>query len=196
MYKLTDRDMRTYGGFQWELRRWHVISRRERGGGLCSESYFHCYDNALLAVLLNPDHANFANPRLFKCDVKGGSAEDCGLKFGFTKMRLTKEMLLPEVTTTQRIAFGILCAKEVCDDACWNEWADKWLDGTDRSSEAVITNTKDERVHARWATTHAAWAARADTVVRCRQDGAMAATHAAFIETIDLRCLALKAMEY
>ena len=34
----------------------------------------------------------------------------------------------------QKIAFSILCAKQVYQDPSWNLWADNWLNGSDRSS--------------------------------------------------------------
>jgi hypothetical protein len=48
-----------------------------------------------------------------------------------------RELPLPEVSDTQRIAFGILCAKEVCKHKAWNAWADKWLSGEDRTKASA-----------------------------------------------------------
>ncbi|MDD4352556.1 MAG: hypothetical protein PHU71_06315 [Candidatus Gracilibacteria bacterium] len=122
--------MQTHGGCQWTLGEWKETSGN---GELCSDGWLHCYSSPLLAVMLNPIHANISNPRLFEIETDGRMLDDNGLKQGFTRMRLVREIPLPEITTTQRIAFGILCAKRVCRDADWNTWADGWLSGTDRS---------------------------------------------------------------
>jgi len=63
--------MQTYDEFQWELGEWYEIPEGKRGDDLCSSSWFHCYDHPLLAVLLNPIHANFKNPLLFEVEVDG-----------------------------------------------------------------------------------------------------------------------------
>ena len=147
VYKLTDENMQTYGHYQWKIGEWKSTSGE---GELCSSGWLHCYSSPLLAVLLSPAHANFINPRLFIAETIGRGKHDHGLKSGYKKMRLIKEIELPEITRTQRIAFGILCAKEVYKDATWNKWADNWLNGTDRSAYAATYARAD------------AYAARAD----------------------------------
>jgi hypothetical protein len=90
--------------------------------------------------LLNPIHANFETPRLFIAETKGRGKHDKGLKSGYKEMRLIKEIALPEITLTQKIAFGILCAKKVYKDIAWNKWANKWLNGKDRSKKSAAAN--------------------------------------------------------
>ena len=136
-YKLTDQEMQTHGNFQWELGKWYEIPEENQGNDLCSESWFHCYNDPYLAILLNPIHANIENPRLFEIEVDGDSMEDKGLKFGFTKMRLVKEIKIPEVSMEQRVEFAIRCALEVCHDKKFVSWANKWLSGEDRSPETA-----------------------------------------------------------
>ena len=161
LYKLTDQNMRTYAGFQWEL----STERTATGGGpLCTNAWLHAYTDPLLAVLLNPIHADIQKPRLFECDGDVG-ATDHGLKVGCTALTLKKEMPLPETTTEQRVRFGILCAKEVCRGPAWLEWADAWLDGDDRSARAAAEATAWSATRAAaWSATRAAaeaaaWAA-------------------------------------
>ena len=134
-YKLTDQNMQTYGGFQWKLGKW----RAALGGsdqGLCSDGWLHCYDSPLLAVLHNPIHANIENPRVFEVEVLGDTKDDNGMKRGFPKMKLVKEIPLPEVTQEQRIRYGILCVKAVCNDPAFIMWANRWLSGEDRTRAA------------------------------------------------------------
>lgn len=134
LYKLTDENMRTYCGFAWELNKTYETSG---AGDLCGPGWLHAYEDPLLAVLMNPVHAQFTAPRLFKARGSGAFKNDHGLKCGVTKLRLIKELPLPVVTTTQRTAFGILCAMEVCDNKAWRAWADGWLSGVDRSRVAA-----------------------------------------------------------
>ena len=129
-YKFTDENMRTHNGYQWTLGEWKEVSGK---GELCSDGWLHCYCDPLLAVLLNPIHGNYENPRLWEVEVGGAEKQDGQLKSGYTEMRLLKEIKLPVITTEQRVRFGILCAKEVCKDKKWNIWADEWLDGADRT---------------------------------------------------------------
>ena len=109
-YKLTNQKLQTYSSFQWELGKWYRIPNEDRGAGLCTKGWFHCYNHPLLAVLLNPIHANIQDPRLFKVNVRGSKVTDSGLKFGFSMMRLVEEIPIPKITLTQKAAFAILCA--------------------------------------------------------------------------------------
>ena len=54
-YKLTNQEMQTHNGFQWELGEWQETSGE---GGLCGPGWLHYYSDPLLAVLLNPIHAD------------------------------------------------------------------------------------------------------------------------------------------
>lgn len=103
------------------------------GTKLCSPDVIHAYTHPLLAVLLNPIHADYPNPKLWRCegDVV---ADDHGLKVGVKTLTTIEEIPLPVVTTEQRVKFAILCAKQVCKDEKWNDWADKWLSGEDRAA--------------------------------------------------------------
>ena len=133
-YKLTNQNLQTYEGCQWELGFKKTTSGE---GGLCNAGWLHYYHSPLLAVLFNPIHADIVNPRLFEIKAEGKHLDDNGLKGGCTEMTLVKELKLPEVTLTQKIAFGILCVKEIVEDVAWNLWADKWLSGEDRSKDAA-----------------------------------------------------------
>lgn len=194
-YKLTDQKIQTYDGCQWEIGEEKTTSGK---GDLCTKGWLHCYDSPLLAVLLNPIGANFTNPRLFEVKVGGKKKADYGLKFGFTKMTLVKEIPLPEINIIQKIAFGILCAKDVNKDEKWNIWADNWLSGNNRTRAAAWAA-------AAWvaraaAAAAAAWVARtadeAAWAAAAEEEVARAAWYAAWGKEMNLKKIAEKAMTY
>jgi hypothetical protein len=133
-------------------------------------------------VLLNPIHANIKNPRLWEveCDQVAHDVTKGGAK----RMRLVRELPVPQVTMEQRVRFAILCAKEVCHDPQFVAWADGWLSGGDRSKEAAQA--------ASWAATVASWAA-AGAAAEAASWAAQAASWAATGANIDLIALAQEA---
>jgi hypothetical protein len=134
-YKLTDQNLQTYRGFQWEVEKWVKVDGK---GQLCSKHKLHYYHHPLLAALLHPIHVNMKNPKLWEVSAKGGHLNDKGLKGGCNKMRLDKEIPLPKITLEQRIAFAILCALFGGNpNKGWKAWAKNWLSGADRSLEAT-----------------------------------------------------------
>jgi hypothetical protein len=135
-YKLTNPDKTTFGGFKWKVGKWYKTSGE---GDLCWEGWLHFYHSPDLAVLLNPIHADFKDPVLWEAECRGKSLDDRGLKIGWTEARIVKKIKLPKWTTTQKVAFGILCAKEVFFDNVWNRWADDWISGKDRSSASAAS---------------------------------------------------------
>jgi len=134
-YKLTTQEGKTRNETQWG----ENISHEATGDikqGLCSDAWIHAYTHPLLAVLMNPAHAMIKNP--IHWEGKGeGEAKFEPLKCGFRKFTTLRQIPLPEVTDVQKIAFGILCAKEVYKDSSWNQWADKWLSGEDRTKSSA-----------------------------------------------------------
>ena len=197
-YKLTDQNCATYGGYQWVPGEWRMT---DGSGELCGPGWLHGYHHPLLAAFLNPIHARIKYPRLWAVETDGEIRDDNGLKFGTTKMRLVEELAMPEVTTTQRVAFAILCAKEVCRDAAWNDWADKWLSGEDRSVESAYA-TIYAACYAAMAAFNAAWAAYFAASAAYAADYTMIYCNAAYAAhyvangKIDLIAIAQKAMQY
>ena len=157
LYKLTDKQGRTRAGKDNELT-WAVgVEHKTAGMGtrLCTADVIHAYEHPLIAVLMNPVHAMF-NPATMRLFVAEGEivARDAQLKCGVHALKIVEEIPVPTFTTEQRVKFAILCAKQVCKDAAWNAWADKWLSG-DRSARGA------ETARAAWAALAAAKAARA-----------------------------------
>ena len=133
-YKLTTQNLTTHNDCQWTINEWKETSGN---GKLCTDGWLHCYTDPLLAILLNPIHADIHNPKLFEVEVEGETLSDNGLKEGWNRMRLVKERKVPEITKTQRTAFGILCVLEVYEEETFVEWANNWLSGKDRSRESA-----------------------------------------------------------
>jgi hypothetical protein len=123
----------TRGGTQWGP----GVSHSGTGEGeLCGPGWIHAYEHPLIAVLMNPIHANFQTPRLWEAEGEVG-LRDGQLKCGCKTLTTVREIPLPAVTTEMRVRFAILCAKEVCACLSWNAWADRWLSGEDRSEAAA-----------------------------------------------------------
>jgi len=134
-YKLTDLKMRTCNGFQWELGKWYETTGE---GELCSPSWLHFYSDPLVGMFLNPVHAGIENPRLFRAEVEGKFLDDNGTRCGYSRARLVEELTVPQISLVQRVRFAILCAKKVYKEKEWNEWADNWLSGKDRTKESAV----------------------------------------------------------
>lgn len=143
VYKLTDRKGQSYAGTQWGENVEHSASAT---GPLCSAGWLHCYTDPLLAVLLNPIHANYQPALLWEAEGEGRTMDDYQLKLGVERLRTLRQIALPAVTTEQRVRFGILCALSVHEEARFRAWAERWLSGEDRTAVA------------------AEWAARADAL--------------------------------
>ena len=200
-YKLTTQDGTTHNYYQWSLPKgekpgdWHRTSGE---GNLCGPGWLHYYHHPLLAVLLNPIHADIQDPILWEVEVGGEQKDDAGLKGGATKMRLLKKIDPPMFSTEQRVVFGIYCALETCKDEKFVRWANGWLMGSDRSAQAA-------RAAAAW--TAAAWAAAEAAQAAAAQAAAAqaawtaaawtaeAAARAAWAAKIDLVAIAKKAQQ-
>jgi hypothetical protein len=182
-YKLTTQSLTTHNDFQWKLNKEVTTSGI---GEMCSDGWLHCYSHPLLAVLLNPIHANIKNPRLYECEVSGESKSD-KLKEAYTHMTIIKRIKLPKLTTNQRVAFAILMGKLVYKDKKWNKWANDWLSDKDRSDAAAYAaaNAAVAAYAAAYAA-DAAYAAAADA----------AAADAAAVTTKKLIIIAKRALKY
>ena len=156
VYKLTSTTLTTHGGYQWAVGEWRETSGT---GDLCSAGWLHWYSDPLLAVLLDPIHANLGpTARLWEAEADGECRDDCGIKGGSIRLRLVRELPLPVVPQEQRVKFGILCAQAVIGDRClqWSAWADRWLTGKDRSEAAAWAWAAAEAAEAAMASAEAA----------------------------------------
>jgi hypothetical protein len=135
-YKLTDENGQTRSSMQWGANVSH--SATGKGVELCSDGWIHFYTNPLLAVIFNQIHANFRFPKLWECETSGEELHE-PFKSGCKTLTTIREIPLPEITLNQKIAFGILCTKKIFKEEKWNEWADKWLNGEDRTVMAAAS---------------------------------------------------------
>lgn len=152
-YKLTDANDQTYGGCQWGEGVTHLISGE---GNLCGPGWTHWYTHPLLAVMLNPTQGNFdlTTAHLWESPAdQVAEKTDHGLKVGCMKGTTVRRVPLPEVTLTQKIAFGILCSLEVCTEQSYVTWANNWLLDIDRSQRTAAWTV--------WTAGETVWAARA-----------------------------------
>ena len=166
--------------------------------GLCSDAWIHAYTHPLLAVFMNPVHARIKNPILW--EGKGeGEAKFESEKCGFRKFTTLRQIPLPEVTDVQKITFGILCVKEVYKDPSWNQWADKWLSGEDRTEASAAAYAAADA--AAYAANAARAAANAEYVANAASASASASAYAAESaakatgKELDFVSIALKAVK-
>lgn len=142
LYKLTDARDQTSNGCQWAE---NVTVETSGKGDLCGNGWTHWYTHPLLAVLLNPIHANvdLSTAHLWKGDDGGGEVRhNRGLKVGCTKGTTRRRIELTVITPEQNARFAVACALAVYDDAEFRRWAMDSLAGKDQEAKTA----------ARWAT--------------------------------------------
>jgi hypothetical protein len=134
--KLTSQEMTTHNGYSWVIGEWQQATGTDQGP--CSNGVLHAYPHPVIAALLNPLHASIQNPRCWEIETDG-SIETDGLKaWTAGRMRLVREIHLPNITTEQRVAFAIHLVLDTCiPPETWKTWAQKWLEGRDRSIAAA-----------------------------------------------------------
>jgi hypothetical protein len=217
LYKLTTADLKTRKGESNETTWGEGVTHSgdTTFSELCSPGFIHAYTHPLLAVLLNPVHADIPDPVLWECEGEG-VISDRGLKVGCRRLTTVRRIPLPSVSTEQRVRFAILCGKAVCSDPQWLWWADGWLDGRDRTgaaaraakakvkareAEAAAAREAEAREAEAWA---AAAAAEAAEAAEAREAEAWAeaaaaaeawAAAAAAAADLDLITLALEAVQ-
>ena len=136
LYKLTDSEGYTKNNTHWSVGTTHSLEVK-LNPQLCSRDVLHAYTSPLLAALMYPAHIDFKNTLCFTVD--GEIAVTDGTKVGCFSLTVTGTFVLPELSLTQRIAFGILCTLELLSgkDKKFTQWAEKWLSNEDRSIVAA-----------------------------------------------------------
>jgi len=175
-YKLLTQEMTSHNNTKWELN--VPVTIEKEGNKMCTDQVLHCYNHPLLAVILNPIHANIKNPKLFEIEVDKIVNSD-GLKFASKSQTLVKEITLPEISLEHKIQFAIKVAKLTCKDEKWNLWADKWLNGSDRSKESAYAANAYAIAYAAYAYA-AAYAAYTTAYAAAHAAYAYAAAYAAY----------------
>lgn len=186
-YKLTNQFGKSHSETQWGE---NVTHTTNGGGELCGAGWLHYYEHPLLAVLLNPVHADFWPARLWECRPEGSIKHDRGLKSGCTQLTTLREIPLPEVTPEQRVRFAIFCALAVNRSPAFVAWAEKWVSGADRTGES-----------AEWAAVSVKRAAEAaESAIGASEWAAISATESAEFagvgSTATAACVAAQAAEW
>ena len=119
LYKLTRDNGTTHNNTKWEVGTTHSLPK-VNNPRLCTKDVLHAYKSPNLGLLLNPIHANFTNPLLFKCEGEV-VAEDWS-KVGCSLLTITEQLPLPKwyanADTRKKVQayFAILCAESVLPD--------------------------------------------------------------------------------
>ena len=158
-YKLTDQNLRTYMGFRWVVGEW-VEAPGKLNQSLCSDGWIHYYDDPLLAVFFNPIHADIDKPRLWEIEIDGETKVDA-TKGGARRGRLRTELPLPLISLSQRVEIAIRCALTVYSEPDFVIWAEKWLNGTNRTKAAAAQAAWRAKEAAEHFWSNDAWAAAA-----------------------------------
>ena len=153
LYKLTDENGRTQNYTQWD----EGISHTAAGEGtkLCTGDVIHAYECPLVAVFMNPSHANYKNPILWEAEGVIVAREG-QLKCGVKTLTTLRKLDLPTISTQERIEIAIRCALKVYSKRPFVDWADKWLAGTDRSGAAAVVASNTASAAAAYAAAYAA----------------------------------------
>jgi hypothetical protein len=175
LYKLTDPNLVTHRGFTYTPGQWTPTLSGE--GNLCGPGWYHAYTHPGLALLLNPIHANYQPCRLWEAEGEIGRT-DYGLKVGVRRLRLSHELMVPTLTSEQRVTFALYAALAVYRTPRFVNWAENWLAGTDRTQAAARA--------AAWAAEAAAARAAALAPVWAAEAAARAAAWAAEAAATDL----------
>lgn len=173
VYKLTNQDLTTYGGYQYQVGLWHEFPGE---GPLCTLGWSHAYEAPELAVLLNPVHANFDNPKLWYAEAVVGASDNH--KIGCSRIRLLSEQPLPTYTVEQRVAWAIALAWQNSTQS-WKDWARMWLAGKNRSASDAWWAAANAQAPSGAAVEGAAWAAAWAAGAAANADATEAAAGAA-----------------
>ena len=94
VYKTTDKHMKTFCGFQWEINNTKETNGK---GEICSHHFLHFYHDPLIAAIMHPI-LYFNSPRLFEANADGVILNDFYRKGGCSKLTLIKEINFPQFT--------------------------------------------------------------------------------------------------
>jgi hypothetical protein len=162
LYKLTDEFGNTRDQTHWAEGTKHEIAKelRDSTQPLCTRHYYHAYENPLVAVFMNPIHANFQNSILWRA-TGWVSKRDGQLKCGCFTLRTLQQIPLPVLTTNQRVRVSIQCTLKRSQTESFKLWAKNWLSGIDRAADAANAAYAANATYAAYAACAAADAADA-----------------------------------
>lgn len=167
VYKITDEYSETRGNTVWG----EGVSHEAPGEGeLCSAGWIHCYIDPYIAAFMHRVHVPFENPILWEAEAEPPFKYEGQLKMGCRKLTTIRKIPLPLISIEQRVEVAIRCALAVGSKTdAFTAWANNWLSGADRSSEAARAREAAREVvwaalcaaeDAVWAERSAVWAER------------------------------------
>ncbi len=133
--KLTNADYTTYGGMKWGEGITHFATGLTTE--VCSDGWIHFYTDPLLAVFFNRIDGDFPDDAVLWEFEASGEVKQSDHKNGCKVGQTVKQIPKPVISILQRVEIVILIAKHYYTEPAWNRWADKWLDGTDRTRMAA-----------------------------------------------------------
>lgn len=126
-YLLADLHGRTRRGMTIETKR--ANGKRYYGDDIVSRNIWECADTPLLAIMINPLHAECVRPRLFEISSKFGQDQNT--------VHRVREINLPEVLPEQKLAFAMYCVRSLVSECVFGTWVERWLANNDRSMTGV-----------------------------------------------------------
>jgi len=121
-YLLTDLNGKTRRGTTIETNR---KNGKRQHGDIVSQNVWECADTSLLAIMINPLHAECVRPRLF--EIRGEFKQDRNT------VHRVGEIVLPDVSPEQKLAFAMYCVRSLVPDHTFGAWVERWLANIDRS---------------------------------------------------------------
>ena len=140
--KLMNADGATKDETTWGDGVTHFAENQDVPMKLCANTVIHFYEDEYLAVLMNPAHGNF-NPCIARRFEPSGEIISDGTKSGCRGGTTYELIELPEIELNAKIRFGILCALKVYHKKDFVEWANAWLNDTDRSRKSAAAAYAD-----------------------------------------------------
>lgn len=142
LYKLTNRDCRCRAGFQWGAGVTQTMTREVK-----TVNAFHAFEHPILAALLDDGairwHPRSVGGEPLRLWESHGEVSGQDLPFiNCRRLTTTREIPLVRIDPEARVQFAILCALKVFADPVFQDWANNWLNGTDRSDDSAERTRK------------------------------------------------------
>ncbi|MEE8388535.1 MAG: hypothetical protein V3R65_08160 [Acidiferrobacterales bacterium] len=87
----------------------------------------------LVAIMLNPWHAQLDKPKMLEMLFTTAAADTSTPTISMD----VREVDVPETTTDQKIIFALMVISEVYGNEQFDQWAEKWINGSDRGAQSA-----------------------------------------------------------
>lgn len=87
----------------------------------------------LVAIMLNPWHAQLGKPKMLEMQFTTVAVDSSAPTISMD----VREVDVPETTTDQKIIFALMVISEVYGNKQFNQWAAKWINGSDRGAQSA-----------------------------------------------------------